>query len=159
MGATCFHYTRLFTSLTLTFLQKRSLSKEVEQCKSHPYCRTLNTLQFTSISLMQQDGHAFTAGWPCIPQPRQTSASNKEHALLLQNQAKCNLFHLTQPGVPFFMIKAFTSSKAKCEFLAFQRKHFHIHSTRGGYLHHKKVDSPFRLQEPVREIRVLDPAK
>lgn len=52
----------------------------------------------------------------------ETSASNKEHTLLLQNQAKRNLFHLTQPGVPFFMIKAFTSSKAKCEFLAFQRK-------------------------------------
>lgn len=72
MGATCFHYTRLFTSLTLTFLQKRSLSKEVEQCKSHPYCRTLNTLQFTSISLMQQDGHAFLNHDRLLPQTRNT---------------------------------------------------------------------------------------
>ena len=85
-----------------------------QRCTSHPCCTTSSALLFTSICLVQYT-HAL------LNQDRAFCQDQGRHTLLLQNKAEGSPLHLTNPDVQFFMIKTFTSGKAKCEFLAFQR--------------------------------------
>lgn len=113
MGATCFHHYKLFTSFILSPFSKSDLSPKKEAVYIMSMLHNLKRapVYFKLPSRLH----------PCFPQPGQSFLPRPRKTFLLQNQAEGSPLHLTNPDVQFFMIKTFTSGKAKCEFLAFQR--------------------------------------